>query len=290
MSATASLKAAAKFVAEAPRTLGLEAGALRFDLVASAEPFEFRYDGGPPLLIVSFDAGDGVAEVLGRTRGVSCAPGAFALFSGDMRVHVRHEAAMETLQISYGADALAGHADLTGYGEAIARDLPIESIDPGVRALASEARRALVQEACPDRAYMTALGEAILARALQVIDHGAPRRGRVAMSPFKLRRVVDLIEAGLDRKITVQALAEAAGLSTAHFARAFRQATGEAPHHFILTRRIARVRELLHDPELDLATVAARAGFSSHAHMSSAFQRHTSLAPGAYRAAVTAAG
>jgi AraC family transcriptional regulator len=108
----------------------------------------------------------------------------------------------------------------------------------------------------------------------------------VAISPFKLRRVVEHIEARLDSRIPVQELAELAGLSTAHFARAFRQATGEAPHNFILNRRVARVQELLRDTELDLATVAARAGFASHAHMSNVFRRRTSLAPTAYRAAL----
>ena len=107
----------------------------------------------------------------------------------------------------------------------------------------------------------------------------------MALSPFRLRRVVDHIEARLDSRITVAELAELAELSTAHFTRTFRQATGEAPHRFILSRRIARVRQLLRDPTLDLATVAIRAGFSSHAHMSSVFRRLIGVAPTAYRAA-----
>jgi AraC family transcriptional regulator len=135
---------------------------------------------------------------------------------------------------------------------------------------------------------MTALGKAMLARALQVIDQGAPPRGRVALSPFRLRRVVDHVEARLDSRITVQDLADLAQLSTAHFTRAFRQATGEAPHHFILSRRVARVRQLLRDSALDLTTVAIRAGFSSHAHMTSVFRRLTGVAPAAYRAAAGA--
>jgi AraC family transcriptional regulator len=266
--------------------LHLDTGVVLFELGAAGALWS--YDGARPQLRFNFDAGQAVAAFQDApARGVSCAPGSFVLLSPGMRARVRYDTPLEILSLTYAADALAGRADLSAYRAAIAADLPITTIDPGVRALAVEARRALVQEPFHDRRYMAALGSAMLERALQVIDRGAPSRERVAISPFKLRRVVDHVEANLDNKITVQELAELAGLSTAHFARAFRQGTGEAPHHFILTRRIARVRALLRDPALNLATVSVRAGFSSHAHMTSVFRRLTGLAPAAYRTAVS---
>jgi AraC family transcriptional regulator len=270
------------------QTLALDAGGVVFELGARGA-LDWTYDGLRPQLQFTFDGGRAIAAFQDApARGVSCAPGSFMLLSPGMRARIRPSTPLEMLSLTYPADVLAGHADLTGYIAAIAGDLPITTKDPGVRALAMEARRALIEEADPDRRYMAALGKAMLARALQAIDQGAPPRGRVAISPFKLRRVVDHIEARLDSKISVQELAELAGLSSAHFTRAFRQATGEAPHHFILDRRVARVRELLRDPALNLATVAARAGFASHAHMSSVFRRRLNLTPAAYRAAVAA--
>ncbi|HEX3366647.1 AraC family transcriptional regulator [Phenylobacterium sp.] len=240
-----------------------------------------------PQLYFAFDAGRAVAAFQDApARGVSCAPGSFVLLLPGMRARVRHDAPIEMLSLTFPRDALAGRGDPRAYIAALIGDLPRTTVDPGVRALAIEARRALVQESSLDLRYLAALGTAMLERALQVIGRGAPTHGRAAMSPFKLHRVMDHIESKLDSKITVQELAALAGLSTAHFARAFRQATGEAPHHFILTRRIARVRELLRDPTLSLATVSFRAGFSSHAHMTSAFRRLTGLAPAAYRSAV----
>jgi AraC family transcriptional regulator len=272
----------------APPSLALDAGAVQFELGASGFP-DWSYDGVRPQLLFTFDLGQAIAAFQDAPpRGVSCAPGSFMLLSPGMRVCIRHATPLEILSLTYAPDALAGRGDLSGYIAAIAGNLPITTVDPGVRTLAVEARRALVEESRPDRGYMAALGKAMLERALQVIEQGAPPRGRAAISPFKLRQVVDHVEARLESRITVQELAELAGLSIAHFARAFRQSTGEAPHHFILNRRVARVRELLRDPTLDLATVAARAGFSSHAHMTSVFRRWTSLAPAAYRAAVAA--
>lgn len=272
--------------AEGP--LAFDAGPVLFELDLAA-PLDFSHPGGRAKLLFTFDAGQGVGEFQdGPERGVSCPPGSFVLMSPGMKARVRHETPIERLSLTWPGEALEGRADLSGYEAAIVGDRPFPRTDPGVRALAQEARRVLLAEPNPDAGYMAALGEAMLARALQAIDLGA-QPGRMAISPFKLRRVVDHIEARLAGKITVDELAQVAQLSKAHFARAFRQATGEAPHHFILSRRIEAVRELLRDPALDLTTVALRTGFSSHAHMSSAFQRATGMSPGAYRGAVSKA-
>ena len=276
--------------ADAPseRAVAFDAGRAQFELEMSA-PLDFHHEGGRPRLLFTFDAGQGIGAFQdGPPRGVSCPSDSFVLMSPGLRAHFRRKTPMERLSVTYPQDALAGRADLTDYVEAIIGDLPFVRVDPGLKALAQESRRVLLQEPNPDASYMSALGEAMLARALQAIDQGA-QPGRMAISPFKLRRVVGHIEAHLDSKLSVQELADIAGLSTAHFARAFRQATGEAPHHFILSRRIIRVRELLRDASLDLTTVALRTGFSSHAHMTSAFQKQTGLAPAAYRAAAAKA-
>ena len=268
----------------------LEAAAVAFD--ADAILFElglagpyWSYDGLRPQLRFTFDAGQAIAAIQnGPARTLSCAPGSFALLSPGMRVRVSRTTPVEILALTFGPEALAGGAEARSDVAAIDGEGPIPITDQGMRALAAEVRRALIEEPRPDRAYMAALGKAMLARALSVIDEGASSHGRLTLSPFRLRRVIDHIEACLDSRITVPDLAELAQLSTAHFTRAFHQATGEAPHHFILTRRIARVRELLGDPSLCLTTVALRAGFSSHAHMCSAFRRLTGLTPAAYRA------
>ena len=255
------------------QTLALDAGGVVFELGALG-PLDWSYDGLRPQLQFTFDAGQAIAAFQDApARGVSCAPGLLhAAVAGDAGAHPPRSPARDPVP-----DLSGRHPGRACRPQRLYRRDRRQPADhhhrSGVRALAMEARRALVEEADPDRRYMAALGKAMLARALQAIDQGAPPRGRAAISPFKLRRVVDHIEARLDSKISVQELAELAGLSSAHFTRAFRQATGEAPHHFILDRRVARVRELLRDPALNLATVAARAGFASHAHMSSVFRR-----------------
>lgn len=262
------------------QVLTLEANSVVMRLQPPAA-FELRYDGQRPMLVFAFGAAQGTALIEGgQARAVASRAGTFALLRPGVTSCFRHPDPLEVLAVAYDADAPAGQAPFAEPEGDVA--------DPGVRALAHEARRVMLQEAFPDRDYIEALGRAMLARAVQVVDGAAPQRGRGLIAPFKLRRVIGHIEARLADKITVQELAEVADLSTAHFARAFRQTTGEAPHHFILSRRIARVRDLLDETTLDLATVAFRAGFSSHAHMTSAFQKQMGMSPAAYRAATAA--
>jgi hypothetical protein len=81
--------------------------------------------------------------------------------------------------------------------------------------------------------------------------HGRPTnpptiaRSRGGLSPKTLRRVQDHIAANLGQKITNQALAQVAKLSPSHFARAFKDSQGVAPHRYILECRVKRTQVLL---------------------------------------------
>lgn len=77
---------------------------------------------------------------------------------------------------------------------------------------------------------------------------GEPLRvARGGLPPARLRRVVRKLEANLDGPISLAAMANEAGLSVFHFARAFAVSTGWTPHRFVLRQRIHRAVELLGD-------------------------------------------
>lgn len=105
-----------------------------------------------------------------------------------------------------------------------------------------------------------------------------------ALSRFRLRRVVGFIESNLDADLSLERLAEVAGLSPSHFARRFKGATGKAPHGYVLAKRVEAARRLLAQGDLPLAQVAAATGFSSQAHLTGVFGRAVGMTPGQYRA------
>ncbi len=106
---------------------------------------------------------------------------------------------------------------------------------------------------------------------------------RACLSAARIQRIVDHIDAELHQALTVERLAELAGMSRSKFAAMFKRSTGLSPHQFVIARRIRRARELLCASELALSEIAECVGFSSQSHMTSTFRRHTGLTPREYR-------
>jgi AraC family transcriptional regulator len=103
------------------------------------------------------------------------------------------------------------------------------------------------------------------------------------MSKPKLHRAIDYMEAHLSTPLRLDEVAAAVGISAFHFARAFKAATGSSPHQFLIERRIERAKELLAMDNASLADIAFCVGFSSQAHMTTAFQKLLGRTPGQLR-------
>ena len=82
---------------------------------------------------------------------------------------------------------------------------------------------------------------------------------------------------------SVAAMASEAGLSSDHFTRVFRSATGQTPRTFIVEARFARARHLLRDSTLSVARIAESCGFADPAFFGRHFLRHHGVSPGAWR-------
>lgn len=124
------------------------------------------------------------------------------------------------------------------------------------------------------------------ALALQLVKQAgvhAPRRepARGGLAPAVRRRVLELMEAHAAASLTIDTLAHEAGLSPAHFARAFKESVGRAPHQHLLMLRLERARRLLDAPDIALSDVALRTGFADQAHFTRFFKRHFGVTPGA---------
>jgi len=94
-----------------------------------------------------------------------------------------------------------------------------------------------------------------------------------------LRHVIAYIHANLDQQLTLGELASIAHMSTYHFARTFKQATGVSPHQYVLNARVGRAKGLLMRGNLSVAEVAQRVGFFDHSHFTRYFKRLLGVAP-----------
>ena len=99
----------------------------------------------------------------------------------------------------------------------------------------------------------------------------------------KHRRVLEFIEANLERDLSLTEIADAVELSQYHFARAFKQTTGQTPIQFLMQRRVETAKQLLASSELPLAEIGLRTGFKNQSHFTTLFRRLTMVTPRAYR-------
>jgi AraC-like DNA-binding protein len=99
-----------------------------------------------------------------------------------------------------------------------------------------------------------------------------------------LLRAKDLADARYFEPLGVDDLARAAGLSRAHFSREFRSAFGEAPHAYLLTRRLERAAAMLRTTDRSVADICFSVGLSSVGSFTTSFTRTYGKSPTAYRA------
>lgn len=124
-----------------------------------------------------------------------------------------------------------------------------------------------------------------LANALSyhLIEHHATYERRLApghsLSRAVLARIDAYLEATAEETITVEALAGLANLSVFHFARRFKQTTGQSPYQYVLGWKIQRARQLLRAGELPLAAIGDALGFASPAHFAAVFKKAVGVSP-----------
>jgi AraC family transcriptional regulator len=108
-----------------------------------------------------------------------------------------------------------------------------------------------------------------------------PKRG--GLSHRNERRAKEMIEANLGGDVSVAVLAQECHMSPAHFARAFRQSTGIAPHRWLVLCRIEAAKDLLYNSTRAIADIARDCGFSDQSHFTRAFTNAVGVSPGAWR-------
>jgi AraC family transcriptional regulator len=102
-------------------------------------------------------------------------------------------------------------------------------------------------------------------------------------TPRQMNHLVDFILAHLGENLSLEILAQQVGFSPYHFARLFRETTGQSPHQFVQQQRIERAKQLLRETDVPLAHVALESGFANQSHLTRVFKRHLNLTPRVYR-------
>jgi AraC family transcriptional regulator len=159
------------------------------------------------------------------------------------------------------------------------------AFDPVIWHLGRELRAELRRRRQLDAAYLQSVATVLVRHLLStyvaavrtsVESGGLPR--------FKLRRAVEYVQENMVEDISFRDVAAHLKMSAYHFARMFKQSTGESPHRYIVRCRIERAKALLSDARLPISDVAFEVGYKSQSHFTTCFGRLTGVTPGAFRA------
>jgi AraC family transcriptional regulator len=152
-----------------------------------------------------------------------------------------------------------------------ARDTLVEHL---ARALTAE----LDAPAPAGRLYADSLASALAVRLLQ--DFGPRTPGRQLLSKPQLRRLVDYVETRLDAELSLEELAQVAGISVPHLTTLFRRTMGQSVHAYVMERRVIRARGLLLGGRTGIAEAAAATGFAHQSHLARWMRRLLGVTPG----------
>lgn len=119
---------------------------------------------------------------------------------------------------------------------------------------------------------------AALVAHLAGVRDATPREAAARAS----RRAIELIEAHFAEPVSLGQLAAASGLGLRQFTRAFKEATGQSPHQYLIRRRIEHAQSLIRQG-LPLAEVAVRCGFGDQSQLTRAFTQRVGTSPGRFR-------
>ncbi|WP_020617609.1 AraC family transcriptional regulator [Paenibacillus daejeonensis] len=123
-------------------------------------------------------------------------------------------------------------------------------------------------------AIMRSMGHAAI--QLYADMHGSTED--VALHP-SMRSAKDWIHGHFDEEITLESLADRAGVSTEHLVRLFKKFEGTTPIKYVWQYRVLRAVEMLRFTGLTITEIAYRCGFKTSFHFARLVKQQTGLQP-----------
>ena len=237
------------------------------------------------LLLLALSACGGEMRTAGGLRALGQNRGGVCLIPSGEPFSTRLPGETECLGIYLDpalVERAARDADPSGRFEIVARANPR---DPLVSRVGLALMAEMESEAPGARLYAESLANVLAVHVLRnyTAEGAAPRAFKGGLSGRRLSRVLSYIEENHERDLTLEDLAGEAAMSTFHFAREFKRATGTTPHQHLIKYRVERAKSLLAESRLPLAEVGLRTGFSHQSHFTRLFRRLTGTTPQSYR-------
>src|ERR1700736_4909682 len=218
-----------------------------------------------------------------------CALETFEYTAGDLALCDRHVGEwvglmnVSHLQLGISDEALMACSD-GAYGEVDLRPSRKFS-EPRLSAMVAAVHAEMVAGFPSGRLFLDSVEQAMAVTLVNghAVRHRPVQIYRGGLGSARLRRIKELVHAKMEFDLSLDEMAQAVGLSTAHFARMFRKSTGETPHQFVLRQRLERAKAMLRAPDARVLHVAVACGFKTQQHFAQVFRDVCGISPTGYR-------
>jgi AraC-like DNA-binding protein len=111
------------------------------------------------------------------------------------------------------------------------------------------------------------------------VDARGPRPIHENLAPWRVKKAKALMIAFMAHGCSIQRIADECAVSRSHFSRAFKNATGLAPHVWFRREQIRRAETLLRARHFSICRVAQECGFSDQSYFTRVFTRLKGVSP-----------
>ncbi len=233
--------------------------------------------GTPPLLRVGFNR---------PTRWLVMSPGVMIAAPPDTVGEFTSDGESHVLTIAIPKALVVDFTEATGARVEIRQEETFR--DPRLMRQLIDLWHVLADDAPASRLFADQVTRAVLQTLARRTNDCVrpPRHGRAheRLTTHTVRLLRDFVEDSLADDVDVAMLADIAALSPAHFARAFAATVGMTPFNYVMTRRLARARDLLAHTRRSALDIALDVGFKTPSHFTSRFRREFGVTPTEIRA------
>jgi AraC family transcriptional regulator len=157
--------------------------------------------------------------------------------------------------------------------------------DQTIHALGRQFKEEMQRHALGGELYSESLANLLNIHLLRNYCTTAPvlRTYSGGLSTQRLQQTIDYIQAHLDEKLSLEAIATELNLSIHYFCELFTQSMGMPPYKYVLQQRIDRAKQLLKQSEQSISDIALDCGFANQSHLNRHFTKLVGITPKKYR-------
>lgn len=98
-----------------------------------------------------------------------------------------------------------------------------------------------------------------------------------------IKRVTAYLTENFAQKISLEEMADMAGLTPYHFTRKYKKETGVTPHQFLLSTRMSAAKYCLSNTNMTISEIAVSCGFIDESAFCYTFKKREGITPNEYR-------